>query len=52
LDGDLVAIDWVFEYSAVKARRRRLDEIAYQVWNDGKITRERFFCDPGPISTV
>jgi hypothetical protein len=46
LDGDRVAINWVFEYSDVKGRRRRLDEIAYQVWSGDKIIRERFFYDP------
>jgi hypothetical protein len=46
LDGDRAAINWVFEYSDVKGRRRRLDEIAYQIWSGDKIIRERFFYDP------
>jgi ketosteroid isomerase-like protein len=46
VDGDLAVINWVFEYTDLEGRRRRLDEVAYQLWQDGKIVRERFYYDP------
>ena len=46
VDGDRVAINWVFEVSAPDGSARRLDEIAYQRWSGGKIVEERFFYDP------
>ena len=46
VDGDLAVINWVFEYTDLQGRRRRLDEVAYQLWQDGKIVRERFYYDP------
>jgi hypothetical protein len=45
VDGDRAAINWVFAYTDAKGRRIRLDEIAYQVWQDDKIVRERFYYD-------
>ena len=46
VDGDLAVINLVFEYTDLEGRRRRLDEVAYQLWQDGKIVRERFYYDP------
>lgn len=46
VDGDRAAINWVFEYTDYEGNRLRLDEIAYQVWENGKIVRERFYYDP------
>jgi hypothetical protein len=36
----------VFAYTDRHGLKRRLDEIAYQEWERGKIVRERFYCDP------
>jgi ketosteroid isomerase-like protein len=47
VDGDRVAINWVFAYTDPKGRKVRLDEVAYQQWQNGKIIRERFYYDPG-----
>jgi ketosteroid isomerase-like protein len=48
IDGDRVAIHWVFEFTLPDGRIRIVDEIAMQIWDDDKITRERFFYDsPG-----
>jgi len=47
VDGDRSAINWVFEYIDPAGIRRRLNEIAYQEWRDGKICAEKFFYDPG-----
>jgi hypothetical protein len=46
VDGDRAAINWVFEFTDPQGNRRRLDEIAYQLWRGGKIVEERFFYDP------
>jgi hypothetical protein len=46
VDGDRAAIHWVFEFVDFEGRSRWIDEIAYQLWRDGKIVEERFFYDP------
>jgi hypothetical protein len=46
VDGDRAAINWIFEFTDPRGNRRRLDEIAYQLWRGGKIVEERFFYDP------
>ncbi|HME09098.1 MAG TPA: nuclear transport factor 2 family protein [Bryobacteraceae bacterium] len=50
VDGNLAAINWTFEYTVPDGRRFRLEEVAFQVWQDGKIIRERFYYDPGQRS--
>jgi len=47
VDGDRVAINWLFEMVAHDGRSFRLDEIAYQLWRGDKISEERFYYDPG-----
>ena len=47
VDGEHVAINWVFAYTDPKGWKIRLDEVAYQHWRNGKIVRERFYYDPG-----
>lgn len=49
VDGDLVAINWVFDMTDLNGRTRRLDELALQIWRDGRIVEERFFYDPSGI---
>ncbi len=46
VDGNRAAIHWIFEITDGQGKRRRLDEVAYQLWQDGKISRERFYYDP------
>ena len=46
VDGNRAAIHWVFAFTDPKGGRRRLEEISYQEWRDGKIVREQFFYDP------
>jgi ketosteroid isomerase-like protein len=45
IDGDRVAIHWVFEFYRGDGQVRIVDEVALQVWNGDKICRERFFYD-------
>ncbi len=46
VDGDRAAINWIFEITDGQGKRRRLDEVAYQLWHEDKIIRERFYYDP------
>lgn len=46
VDGDRVAINYVFEMTTVTGDRLRMDEIAYQVWRGDQIVSERYFYDP------
>ena len=46
VEGDRVAIHWVFELIDLTGRVHRVDEIAMQEWRGDRIWRERFFYDP------
>lgn len=49
VSGNRAAINWVFEYTDYDGNSCRLDEVAYQLWQDGKIVEERFFYNPGEV---
>jgi ketosteroid isomerase-like protein len=54
LDGDRVAINYVFEMTTTDGGHIRMDEIAYQLWRGEQIISERYFYDPAqrqPIKT-
>ncbi len=46
VDGDRVAINYLFEMTTVNGDRIRMDEIAYQLWRGEQIVSERYFYDP------
>ena len=46
LEGDNVAIHWIFELTDKTGNVRRVDEVALQEWRGDKVFRERFFYDP------
>jgi len=46
LEGDCVAINWVFDFTCHSGRTARIDEVALQEWRGDRIFRERFFYDP------
>jgi ketosteroid isomerase-like protein len=46
VEGDRVAIRWVFEFTRPDGRRVRLDEMALQLWRGDMIVEERFYYDP------
>jgi ketosteroid isomerase-like protein len=49
VEGDNVAIHWIFELTDKSGKVRRFDEVALQQWRGDQISRERFFYDPsGP----
>jgi hypothetical protein len=43
VDGERSAINWVYLFIDAHGRELHRNEIAYQVWRDGKIISERFF---------
>ena len=45
VDGDNVAIHWIFEIIDPRGQRRRLEEIAIQKWQSDRIIEEQFFYD-------
>ncbi len=49
VDGDLVVISWLLEFTGADGQRYRLDQVAHQTWRDGKIIRERFYYDSAAI---
>ena len=51
VDGDRVAIRWLFEFEFVDGRTLRLDEIAWQRWRGDRIVEEKFFYDPTQLAS-
>ena len=49
VEGDHVAIHWIFELTEKSGQVRRFDEVSLQEWRGEKIFRERFFYDPTKI---
>jgi limonene-1,2-epoxide hydrolase len=46
VNGDHVVIRWVFEFEALDGARTRIEELAWQRWEGGKVVEEKFFYDP------
>jgi hypothetical protein len=46
VEGDRVAINWVFEFVYKSGKTGRFDEVALQEWRGDRVFRERFFYDP------
>src|ERR1700737_4040658 len=46
VEGDHVAIHWIFELTDKSGKVHRIDEVALQEWRGNRIFRERFFYDP------
>jgi ketosteroid isomerase-like protein len=46
VNGDHVAIHWVFEFTFKGNTRMRMEEIAWQRWEGERIAEEQFFYDP------
>ena len=45
VEGDHVAIHWIFELTDKSGNLHRFDEVAWQEWRGDLIFRERFFYD-------
>jgi ketosteroid isomerase-like protein len=50
-ENDRVVIHWVFEITDSTGKKRTLDEIAIQRWQDEKIIREQFYYDSAQVKT-
>jgi hypothetical protein len=50
VDGDHVAIRWVFEFTPADGSARRLDELALQTWRGDRIAEEQFDYDPAQLT--
>jgi ketosteroid isomerase-like protein len=46
VNGDHVAIHWVFDFTFKGGSAMRMEEIAWQRWEGERITEEQFFYDP------
>ena len=46
VDGDRVAVNWVFDIVLADGRKYALDELAWQFWRGDRIAQERFYYDP------
>ncbi|MDQ0040421.1 nuclear transport factor 2 family protein [Variovorax boronicumulans] len=46
VNGDHVAIHWVFEFTFKGGSGMRMEEIAWQRWDGERIAEEQFFYDP------
>jgi ketosteroid isomerase-like protein len=51
VEGDHVAIHWIFELTDKAGKMHRVDEVSWQEWRGDKIFRERFFYDPSRPKT-
>ena len=51
LEGDRVAINWIFDFTYLTGKTMRIDEVALQEWRGDRIFRERFFYDPSKPKT-
>ena len=51
VEGDHVAIHWIFELTDKSGKVHRIDEVSLQEWRCDKIFRERFFYDPSRSKT-
>jgi ketosteroid isomerase-like protein len=46
VEGDRVAIHWIFELTDHTGKVYKTDEVALQEWRGDRIFRERFFYQP------
>ena len=49
VNGDNVVVRWVFEFTWLDGRATRIEEIAYQRWENDRIIEEQFFYDPSQL---
>jgi ketosteroid isomerase-like protein len=49
VDGDRAMIVWAFEFTGKDGNRYRLDQVAHQEWENGRIVRERFVYDSAAV---
>ena len=50
LEGDIVVIRWVFEFTWKTGKAMRMEELAYQRWEGDRVAEEQFFYDPAQFT--
>lgn len=50
VQGDHVAIRWIFEFDWLDGSSSRIEEIAWQRWSGERIAAEQFFYDPAQMA--
>ena len=46
VNGDHVVIRWIFVFTGLDGRTRRMEELTWQRWEGDRIAQEEFFYDP------
>jgi ketosteroid isomerase-like protein len=46
VNGDLVVLHWIFEFTRADGSKLRIQELAHQRWAGNRIAAERFYYDP------
>ena len=52
VEGNRAVINWVFDYTTADGKQYRMDEIAVQTWENGKIVHERYVYDTGSLAVA
>lgn len=50
MSGSHAVVRWVFEFEWQDGTRTEIEELAYQVWDGERISREQFFYDPAQLT--
>ena len=51
-EGNTAILNWVFDYTTSDGKTYRMDEIAIQTWEKGKIVHERYVYDTGSLAVA
>ncbi|MEO8305680.1 MAG: nuclear transport factor 2 family protein [Betaproteobacteria bacterium] len=49
VSGETVIVRWIFQFEWQDGTTTRMEELAYQHWQDGRIIEETFFYDPSQL---
>lgn len=52
VEGEHAFITWTLDFTGVDGTRLHYEQVAHQVWRDGKIVAERFYYDPASLVTI
>jgi hypothetical protein len=52
IEGDRVAINWVFDFERADGGKVHLEEVAWQRWQGEQIVEERFFYNPAQLQAA
>jgi ketosteroid isomerase-like protein len=52
VEGNRAVINWVFDYTTADGQQYRMDEIAVQTWENGKVVHERYVYDTSSLAVA